>query len=200
MSVLYTDDLTPRKALGDASVTNGPIPTVVSLRGATQFLYYALIVENSISTVSEAAELVDLDDTTNFPHSNTDSVWVRRVTIDAIVTSGSVLAYLGVVTENDDTDGSVKWLGKKKIDSNGQYVFDFYTGDPRGLCLSLSSGVLDYIASSHGDTDDAAWANTVNLISPVGTSNPEAGDLVMKFSPDASCDITVSIATLYSAE
>jgi len=134
----------------------------------------------------KAAVLVDLSDTTNFPHSLTGKLRVYGIQVNTEVKAdGAFILYLGVVTEVDGTDGSTKWIAALLLetvdnptDSTGARAFSLRW--PNGLDLEVSGGAPVKFLSNAGHTDNVAWQTDTDLDSPYGdaASPPGAGDLV----------------------
>jgi len=136
--------------------------------------------------------LVDLSDTTNFPHSGTAEIHLLGLLLNAEKHSdGQFDVWVGVVTENDDTDGSADWIHvfhlehvANATDSTDRHsdVVDFTLGggNPKGLNLNVESGALVHFAGNQSQANSGSWQNDTNRVSPVGsTTKPAAGDLVV---------------------
>lgn len=140
--------------------------------------------------------LIDLSDTTTWPHSNTDHLDLHYLLLhidpDAAFL-GSVI--IGFLSDVNSTDGSLHHLMEfsflKKSDVWTQPM-DF--GGP-GQHLALQTTHL------LGDTDanDATWQDDVAIAGPAGgTYNSGNGDLVMKVTRTAGT-VDVSLTLLYEA-
>jgi len=136
--------------------------------------------------------LVDLSDTTNFPHSNTQEVHLLGLILSAEkATDGVFDVWVGVVTENDATDGSVTWVHVFHLESvvnptdstdrfHGSVDFTLGGRNPEGANLAVVSGALTRFASNLTQADSANWQNDTNRASPVGsTTKPGVGDVVV---------------------
>ena len=157
--------------------------------------------------------LVDLSDTTNFPHSGTNELHVLGLMLSAEKASDGVYdVYVGVVTENDADDGSVSWLYQWNLESVlnptdstdrfHQYV-DFTLGgsNPEGINCLVESGALVRFVTNNTQADSANWQNDTNRTSPVGaTTKPGVGDIVV-FVDEVSGSGTLdfSVIAIYEA-
>jgi hypothetical protein len=182
----------------------------VVLGGAADWLYHALLKEDTIS-VSQAFVVVDLSDSTNFPHTETSRIWLRKLILDAeVIEDGAFNLHVGAVKENDGTDGSVDWIHvfhmttvENPTDSTSihRQQIDFTAGDPRGLCLAAASSALTYVVSNDSMDNSVYWRNTASLTSPAGTGAPGVGDLVAYLEvPSGTGKLTFNLAALYSTD
>lgn len=153
---------------------------------------YAVTLGAEAIAASTPYVLVDLSDITNFPHGNTAEIHLLGLILTTEKASdGAFDIWLGVVTENDATDGSVTWVHCFHVehvfnatDDDDRYAreIDFTLGGsiPEGINLNVTSGALTKFASNLTQADNASWQNDVNRTSPVGaTTKPGVGDLVM---------------------
>lgn len=135
--------------------------------------------------------LVDLSDTTNFPHTKTTEIHLLGLVLSAEKAGDGVYdIWVGAVTENDGTDGSATWCHVFHLESvlnptdstdrfNGQVDFTLGGGNPQGINLNVTGGALTAFAGNQTQADDGNWQNDTNRTSPVGaTTLPGVGDLV----------------------
>lgn len=136
--------------------------------------------------------LVDLSDTVNFPHNEDNWLNLLGLILSAEKAGDGVYdIWVGVVTENDATDGSADWLHvfhlesvQNPTDSTDRFheTVDFTLGgaNPDGIICKVTSGALVHFAGNQGQADSANWQNDTNRASPVGTTTPPGvGDLVV---------------------
>lgn len=145
----------------------------------------ATLVKEDLAA-DEGFILVDLSDTTNFPHSETGKIRIYTIDIEyEVKADGQFILYVGTIIEVDATDGSTKWLFavdaetvSNPTDSTDRRHIRYHW--PGGIDLEVSAGAMVNLISNVGDTNDVTWQTDVNLDSPVGdTSSPSgAGDLV----------------------
>jgi hypothetical protein len=141
---------------------------------------------------STAYVLVDLSDTTNFPHGNTAELHLLGLILSTEKAGdGAFDIWVGVVTENDATDGSVTWVhcfhlenvfNATDDDDRHFAVVDFTLGGlvPEGANLCVVSGALTKFASNLTQADNVSWQNDTNRASPVGAATkPGVGDIVV---------------------
>lgn len=143
-------------------------------------------------TAKTGIMLVDLSDTTNWPHSNTGEVDLEHLLIEINPTSayrGTI--YFGFLDNVDGTNG----------DLHAVYSFGFAgRADPETIIIDLSTAWL-HMSLEHffgpAITDDITFQTDVNLIGPDGaTSYPSGdGDVVMLVDRTAGAvDVSVSMA------
>jgi len=161
--------------------------------------------------------LVDLSDTTNYPHSATTEIYLLGLGIVAEKASdGDFNITVGVVIENDATNGSMKGVAEfdlshldNSTDSTDRFVFpfvDFTLGgaNQEGINLNVTSGALTRAVSNVTDADNTIWQNDTGLASPVGaaagaTGKPGVGDLVLLATENAGTGtLDFAITALYS--
>ena len=153
---------------------------------------FAVTLGAEAAAASTPYVLVDLSDTTNFPHGNTTELHLLGLDVMAEKASDGVYdIWVGVVTENDADDGSVTWVRcfhlesvHNPTDSTDRFHAseDYTRGGtvPQGINLVVVSGALTKFASNLTQADNANWQNDTNRTSPVGaTTKPGVGDLVV---------------------
>lgn len=98
--------------------------------------------------------------------------------------------FVGVVVENDGTDGSVQWVHVFHLqavgnptDSTDRFAqnVDFTLGgrNREGINCAVVAGALTRFAGNQVQDNNANWQNDTDRVSPVGsTTKPGVGDLV----------------------
>lgn len=183
----------------------------VTIGAATQWLSQAYLHVDSISASGNYV-LVDLSDTTGYPHTADANLFLKKLILDAeTIGDGEFNLYVGVVKENDGQDGSVDWLhvfhmttpedGTDGVRRVAETV-DFCTGgDPRGISLIVSGGALSSVVTNKSQDDSPFWKNDTARSSPAGTSIPGVGDLVVWLDEIAGAGgIEFGLSALYSTE
>lgn len=149
---------------------------------------------------STAYVLVDLSDSTNFPHASTETNWLNLLGLhlDAEQQSdGSFDIWVGVIYEVDASNGSAKWLHCFHLETVGNATddagslsrtvdFTLGGGNPDGINCKVNSGGtgLVYFLTNQEQAGNANWKTGTGLASPAGaaagaTGKPGAGDLVV---------------------
>ena len=140
--------------------------------------------------------LVDLSDTTNYPHVHTTELHLLGLILSTEKAGDGVFdVWVGVVTENDGTDGSATWAHCFHLEASGNPTdssdrfhasVDFTLGgaNPQGVNLAVVSGSLTNFLSNLSQSNSANWVNSTGRASPAGaggstTGKPAAGDLVL---------------------
>lgn len=139
--------------------------------------------------------LVDLSDTTNFPHTKTNSLNLLGLHMDAEKKSDGVFDFwIGVIYEVDATNGSVQWLdvlhfehiAANATETTDRMVVsrDYTLGGavPHGInCQvnSLGTGLTGFVGNQK-QADSTTWQTDVDMVNPANTTNHSgAGDLVL---------------------
>lgn len=141
--------------------------------------------------------LIDLSDTTNYPHSETGYIHIEEIHID--IDSGSSSVYsvtIGFLENVDATDGDLYEImhvdGSKDAGLSKEISRKFYPNGPR--CSST------YIATSDITLNDTTYQTDVNLATTIdpGTADtpPGSGDLVL-IANTTSANIGVEINIAY---
>lgn len=136
--------------------------------------------------------LVDLSDITNFPHEMTNALHLLGLILHAEKASDGVFdIWVGVVIENDETDGSVEFIHVYHLEASGNATdstdrfaqsIDFTLGghDVDGINLRVAGGATPHLATNQTQANDGNWQNDTNRASPVGsTTKVGVGDLVV---------------------
>lgn len=136
--------------------------------------------------------LIDLSDTTNFPHSETNWVNLLGLILNAETKAdGQYDIWVGTIIENDGTDGSAQWVHvwhlenrNNATDSTGHFfeVADLTLGggNPDGINCAVASGAMTYFVGNQTQTNNGNWQNDTSRTSPVGAATkPGVGDIVI---------------------
>ena len=142
---------------------------------------YTAVLQAEGVDASTAYVLVDLSDTTNFPHANTGHIEVLGMLVSAETHSdGQYDLWFGAISEVDATNGSADWFAvlhcqnrDNATDDSGHFDFvrDFTLGgaNPRGVSCDVTSGELTlfYVTNitQNGNTN---WQTDTGLASPAG--------------------------------
>lgn len=160
------------------------------------------------ATTSTSTVLIDLSDSTNFPHSGTREITIQSLKIDvdkAAASTGTVK--VGVVSSINASSGTVTWFAGKEFLLNvsntektidNTYIPSYLPLRVATLATSDDSVETPYILSN--DTTDASstYQTDVELPSPSGGSNPGPGDIVMAITKTGEAAITVLVEIFYS--
>ena len=143
--------------------------------------YTACYYETTTVSVDTPYLLVDLSDTTNWPHTATNEVIVRNIVAQGVV-SGAHHWHLaiGVIVENDATDGTAVWITNLHLASlSGVFVPPQRGYKDGGLNLRASGSALTY-AVANGHSELTSWQSDTAISATVGTSATVAvGDVVI---------------------
>ena len=175
-------------------------------------IYTAVLGAEGVAA-STAYVLVDLSDTTNFPHAGTTELHLKWLSLNTEkATDGAYDIFVGVITEVDATNGTADWIHvfhlehvNNSTDSTDRYsaVIDFTGGGgmEQGINCNITGGALTYVVTNQQQAGHTNWQTDVDLASPVGTTtNPGPGDLVVWVEEVAgSGTIDFSITAQYAA-
>jgi hypothetical protein len=156
------------------------------------------------TSASTAAIVIDLSDSTNFPHKRTGSINISaiRVDIDRVATATGTVK-LGVVVAVNASTGTVRWFWIKNYSKN--YVStpgaDFMSTGSGVIRTQVVDGVALYLLSSLSDSLSTTWQTDVVLPTPTGTHTaPGVGDIVTWVNGDATNATQATFHILYSSE
>lgn len=141
--------------------------------------------------------LVDLSDTTNYPHTKTGEVHLLGLMLNTEKASDGVYdIFVGVISEVDATNGTAEWFKvfhlehvNNTTDSTDRFaqVVDFSLGGAsrEGInCHITAAGAMSRIVTNQQQAGHVNWQTDTGLASPVGaaagaTGKPGAGDVVV---------------------
>lgn len=125
--------------------------------------------------------LIDLSDSTNWPHSATNEVILKSVTVQGTVSGAHQWDLtVGVVIENDTTDGTAVWIDSQHLLAlSGMFTPPQRTYANGGLNLRAASSALTYgVANAHSEL--TSWQSDTAISATVGTTGTVAvGDVVI---------------------
>lgn len=182
------------------TVTTTPPVTLVTNEGVTSFSTVpgnfdveVIHLDAEDIALTEGFMLIDLSDTTNWPHTNTGHIDVlfMIITTDPHVSFSGDIA-IGFLTNVDATDGDFNEIFEIHMEKKP---------DPQMLNINYGSfGIALETDHFFGPitANDTTWQTDVDLQGPSGaTSFPSgAGDMVMLITRGAN-DISVSITIGY---
>lgn len=148
--------------------------------------------------------LVDLSDTTNFPHGDTGRIDISTVRFEVDKASnaqGSV--QIGVITRIDGTNADISYLTKLSfINSTSNLLTSFQNWAPSQLKFGVSGGNLTKAITNDTETNVAAVNTGATLDSPRGASTvtPAVGDIVLKLGHSAGGTYDVDVEAMYHSE
>lgn len=168
-----------------ASCLNPPeLDEVIEVKAS----YSRPLVPYATHYYAEASEdhwaiLVDLDDSTNYPHIQTDHIILKELQLSGVLDSAKEWeTYIGVATSVATTGVNIEWLHCSTRLTAVQ--FDYTVPLPEhGLNLEVVSDDLLYVLTGEVTTTTSITSET-HLPSPYGTAAAvtvtiEAGDLVL---------------------
>lgn len=194
LGTFYGDSLFPASSSPD-----GEILTTVTERERDAFA--GLVVSNITATQYQI--LVDLSDTTNFPHDRTGRIDITNTffSIDRDNTATGAVR-IGVITRVDETNADVAFVSGVTFEkSDAQQIVRDRKYSPSQLKCEVVDGALTRIISNVS-TDDITAINTgTPLASPrgSGTVTPAVGDIVAAFIRSAG-SFNAGVSIMYHGE
>jgi len=155
---------------------------------------YSTLLSKEAVAASTWYILVDLSDTTNYSHpSGTQVVSLLGLELESEKASDGVYdIWVGVVRENDATNGSADWVKVWHIEASGNPTdsTDRFSGsadftaqgtNPKGLDCSIVSSRLAYMRGPNSGDQTALQNDAGDLASAAGGSSLStvAGDVVV---------------------
>lgn len=163
--------------------------------------FHAVLALDGVAA-STMYQLIDLSDTSNFPHADTTSIIVKQIRLHAEKAGDGVYRFgIGPVIENDGTDGTMDYVHQFLIEATGNPTdstdrFAQQVSFPSGLNLEIQSGAGIWYVTNAQFADDVLLQNDVARVSPVGSANPAVGDLmlyVLEVSGTGTVDFHLSV-------
>lgn len=146
-------------------------------------------------TASTPYVLIDLSDTTNFPHEFTTELILKGLRVHAEPQSSGVYdLWFGVVTELDATNGTAEWLEVIHLEGVSGVFAQSIPFD--SLPLGVASQTLEHVLTNVSQAGHTNWQNDVYLTSPGGSAIPEVGDLVLwieEVSDAGGVDVAIGV-------
>lgn len=165
---------------------------------------HSLAANTSTNTI-----LIDLSDTTNFPHKETGQINISSIRVEfdkAAASTGTIK--LGVVTYVNSSTGAVTWFyGKESLFnvSNAEPT-DILNQSPNFYKLKVrpngegTNGSTPYVLSNDTSGFVTTFQTDVVLTTPTGTmAAPGLGDIVFQGSSGAAT-VVINIEVLYHSE
>ena len=144
--------------------------------------------------------LVDLSDTTNYPHTETGHIDLEWITVNISASKlCQAVIYLGFLSSVDATNGDLNVIKTYHIGQAGTnertQISDTFI-QPGAM---ISCQTSEWFGPTQAN--DTAWQTDVNLMSPNGVANSGAGngDLVMKIDWTAGA-LDVNLVAAYHTE
>lgn len=149
-----------------------------------------VIMDNGALGVNQttAYVLVDLDDTTNFPHIRSNAVILKGIRYSFTPAAGTWSAYVGVILENDAADGTMSILDSLAGFSTAGGGNVYHPLEDSFNC-QVTSGVMDYTIDYDILGATALLRSGDYISSPAGKADanvtqPAPGDLVLYCNED----------------
>ncbi|WP_174804359.1 hypothetical protein [Martelella limonii] len=174
---------------------SGLYPFAISDRDAPKFIAYS---GSGISGTTYAM-LVDLSDTTNFPHNDTGRIdlYSTFLLVDKAANSaGSVR--LGVITRIDGTDADVSLVQGVSFTNTSDRSIERDRIFDHPLKLGQSGGELTDVATAFKLTGVTAINTGLTLPSPRGNVTPALGDVVIQFAYTSGSAYNASVSGQYA--
>jgi len=148
--------------------------------------------------------LIDLSDTTGFPHDSTGRIDVSYIATSVDrdnLAAGSVA--VGVVTRVNGTNADVSFFTRLSFEkSDVQHINHPYNLSPSQIKLGVVDGTTTRFVSNDKELNITAINTGITLDSPLGSSTvtPAVGDVVVKFTVTAGTYDSTIRALYHSQE
>lgn len=195
-----------KMVLGDDGVNDGdvsennPVPTTTVERIKN---FHAHFHKEGVTSTTYAV-LVDLSDTTNWPHNETGYVDISTTESQVVITSaqganGSLR--LGVITRIDGVDADIVWADCSHFSKSGSEQIDrSFNYSPSQIRFEISGGSLTQMVSNEVSLNVAAINTGITLESSAGISvTPAVGDVVLGMTV-SSGTVTFVYDIMYHSE
>lgn len=157
-------------------------------------------------TVSTSAVLIDLSNTTTWPHKYTGHVVITslRVVVDKVANSTGTLK-VGLATDVNATNGDVEWFYSLDFEDNGGTgIIDFVNYSPGAInAYADSTGATPFMLSADVTTDSTVYQTDVGLLNATGVAAaPGTGDIILRvdFTNTQSAGTDIVIEAEYYTE
>lgn len=154
-------------------VTEEEIRSIRTVTGINDDFHVSVNIDGASSDT--AFVLIDLNDTVNFPHSNTDHILITwwDVTINPTTAfRGDV--FLGYVSGLGDANADINIIKPFHFDQASASLNQFVEYNSSHVSAKTTSSLLDFLENNTLFTTTASLARPGN-----GTTSPENGDIVM---------------------
>lgn len=136
-------------------------------------------------TQNAYAIFIDLSDTTNFPHSNTNFINLDTLSVGVQFATGTADSEvkIGVITRIDGVDADISYLQNFNLStqSANENKDIFHNYQPSGLKFEVSGGSLVGAITNDTESSISAVNTGITLDSPNGSIAPAVGDVILKF-------------------
>lgn len=181
--------------LGKAPIGEPVVTQGIGPRPLTPYLAHF----NTITAIDKWAILVDLSDSTNFPHRNTNSIILKQIQFDgALNTAKTWDTSVGVVTATDADGTDIEWIRTSTPIEAALIRFDStWTLPEHGLNLVVSSGSLPFVVTNDTETTAVITSSTAMSSSGSASAMVGVGDIILladEITDGAAFTLTVEIA------
>lgn len=162
------------------------------------------------ATTSTKTLVIDLSDTTNYPHEDTREINIidLRVSVDKLAASTGTVK-IGVVNFVNASTGSVTWFREFSSEKNASNTAssEYIPSLPSTIRTRVNStgnatdGETPYILSNDTTLGSTTFQTDQVLPSALGTDTaPGRGDIVLEIAKDSSNAWNLIVEVLYFAE
>lgn len=156
-------------------------------------------------SASTSTILVDLSNTTNFPHKNTGGINLvaLRLAISKVAASSGTVQ-IGVLYRVNASTGDVQWIYSYDLSKSaaGTEIVDQL--ELNGFFKRLrvdGNGNFPYFIGNDSSIGSTTFQTDVPLLTPYGTYvSPSRGDIVMSFTASGVNPVNITVDLLYNSE
>ena len=174
---------------------DGLFPFAVSNRDTPRFVAYS----GADIAANTYAILVDLSDKATFPHRDTGSIDLYSSFLFVDKPSNTVGAVqLGVITRIDGTSADISYIQGVSFSGTSERQINRDRILTHPIRLGQSGGQLTQVATLFRATNVAAVNTATPLPTPLGTTTPAVGDLIILFAFTAGGAYTAAVSAQYA--
>jgi len=166
---------------------------IFTMERSNKYLSYSI----SANTVSTNTLIIDLSDTTGYPHKNTKHLTVSSVELDMEKSTGATgTLSLGVITRVDNDNADINYLLIYPFEKTTETSLSF-GGSVSPSIIDLKRGYATNVSSSGA----AAFQADLSLPTLIGgNSPPSVGDLILSNIRTNSEEINFVLKIFYQSE
>lgn len=146
------------------------------------------------------AILVDLSDTTNWPHNESTAIHISLINAQVDRAANSVgLMQLGVVTRVDGTNGDVMMVASMRFENNSEtHISRDVNVSPSQVKCNVVAGATPHMISNVKVLNDTGLQTDVAIPTARGVNAaPGVGDIVIRFVHTSGGAWTGAVGVLY---
>lgn len=158
------------------------------------------VLAGDITVISTATILIDLSDTSNFPHKQTTSIDISylKITVEKVRASSGTIK-VGVVTRVDATNADVSFFASVIFaTTTATRIEKELAISPSTIRTRIKNGAPLFFVTNDSSTSDTLFQTDFPLATGAGgLATPEVGDIVVKTVARNTEEATYTITAFY---